>query len=153
MNLGINPSVGNNYSSMNCKKNNSPNFGMAMKVDKSAEKVIKEQVLKLNPNETLAFWEKLGNLKAESESNPVNWIIRKCKHRNALAAEVVDSSAETAVKNKVHSQPFLFKTGNLEFAEKAKDDADKIRAVNVKIASLPKAGESDFCPGGICTDA
>lgn len=148
MNLGIN-SVSNNYSSMNCKRNSSPNFGMAMKVDKSAEKVIKEQVLNLSPKKADAFWEKLEALKTESESNPVNWIIRKCNKRNALAAEVVDSAAETAVKNKVHSQPFVFKNGNLKFAEKAKADAERINDANLKIDSLPKAEEIDFFAGGV----
>lgn len=148
MNLGIN-SVSNHYSSMNCKRNNSPSFGMAMKVDKSAEKVIKEQVLALKPEKAEAFWTKLEELKTASESNPVNWIIRKCTKRNALAAEVVDSSAETAVKNRVFSQPIMFKDGSLNFAEKAKVEAEKINDANLKIDALPKADEADFFAGGI----
>ena len=150
MNLSINNSVSNNYSSMNCKRNNSPSFGMAVLVEKSAEKVMKDQVLTMKPKKAAAFWEKLNDLISRNESNPVNVIIRKCTHRDALAAEVVDSAAETAVKNKVHSQPFvLFKNGSLKFAEKAEADANLINEANVKIASLPKAAESDFYPGGV----
>lgn len=148
MNLGIN-SYSNSYNSMNCKRNNSPSFGMSMLVEKSAEKVMKDQVLSLSPKKAEAFWEKLESLKAESESNPVNWIIRKCKRRNALAAEVVDSNAENAVNNRVFSQPVMFKDGSLKFAEKAKVEAEKINDANMKIDALPKADEADFFAGGI----
>lgn len=148
MNLGIN-SVSNNYSSMNCQRKNSPSFGMAMKVDKSAEKIIKDQVLSLKPKKAEAFWAKLEELKSSSESNPVNWIIRKCNRRNALAAEVVDSNAETAVKNKVFSQPLMFKDGKLGFAEKAAAEAEKLNDANLKIQALPKSTEADFFAGGV----
>ncbi len=152
MNLGIN-SYSSNYNSMNCKRNNSPSFGMSMLVEKSAEKVIKDQVLSMKPKKAEAFWAKLEELKASSEKNPVNWIIRKCNRRDALAAEVVDSAADTAVKNRVHSQPILFKTGNLKFAEKAKAEADLINDTNLRIADLPKAKEADFYAGGIMPES
>lgn len=147
MNLGIS-SVGNNYNAMNCKRN-APSFGMAMLVDKTAEKIIKDQVRTLKPAKAEAFWNKLEELRTSSESNPVNWIIRKCKHRNALAAEVVDSTAETAVKNSVHTQPHFFKNGSLKFAEKAEAEAKSLNELNEKLAALPKAEESHYFPGGV----
>ncbi len=150
MNLSINPSVTSNYNTMNCnKRSNNPNFGMAFKVDESAMKVIKDQTLALNPKKAENFWTNLKGMIIRNEDNPVKVIIRKCDKRNALAAEVVDAEAETAVKNRVHTQPFLFKNGSLKFAEKAEKDAKILNETNQRIASLPKAEEKDFYAGGL----
>jgi len=149
MNLSINPSVNNNYNTMNCnKRRNNTSFGMAFKVDESAMKIMKDQTLAIKPKKAENFWNKLNDMIARNEDNPVNVIIRKCNHRKALAAEVVDAEAETAVKNRVHTQPFAFKNGSLKFAEKAEKDANTINETNQKIASLPKAEEKDFYAGG-----
>lgn len=152
MNLGIN-SYSNNYGAMNCKRKNSPNFGMAFKVEDSAMKVIKDQVLSLKPKKAEGFWQKFNDIITRNESNPVNVIIRKCEKRNALAAEVVDSEAATAINNKVYTQPFFFKNGNLAFAERAEADAKVLNETNAKLAELPKAAEKDFYPGGIIPEA
>lgn len=149
MNLGINPAVNNNYNSMNCnRRRNNTSFGMAFKVDESAMQIMKDQTLALSPKKATKFWDKLSEMISRNEDNPVKVIIRKCNHRKALAAEVVDSEAETAVKNRVHSQPLLFKNGSLKFAEKAEKDANLLNETNKKIEALPKAEEKDFYAGG-----
>lgn len=149
MNLSINPSVNSNYNTMNCnKRRNNPSFGMAVKVDESAMQIMKDQTLALSTKKATKFWDKLSEMISRNEDNPVNVIIRKCNHRKALAAEVVDAEAETAVKNRVHTQPFMFKNGSLKFAEKAEKDANVLNETNQKIASLPKAEEKDFYAGG-----
>lgn len=149
MNLSINPSVNSNYNTMNCnKRRNNPSFGMAVKVDESAMQIMKDQTLALSTKKATKFWDKLSEMISRNEDNPVNVIIRKCNHRKALAAEVVDSEAATAVDNKVHTQPFMFKNGSLKFAEKAEKDANVLNETNQKIASLPKAEEKDFYAGG-----
>lgn len=150
MNLSINPSVNSNYNTMNCnKRRNNPSFGMAVKVDESAMQIMKDQTLALSTKKATKFWDKLSEMISRNEDNPVNVIIRKCNHRKALAAEVVDAEAETAVKNRVHTQPFMFKNGSLKFAEKAEKDANVLNETNQKIASLPKAEEKDFYAGGL----
>lgn len=150
MNLSINPSVNSNYNTMNCnKRSNNPSFGMAVKVDESAMQIMKDQTLALSTKKATKFWDKLSEMISRNEDNPVNVIIRKCNNRKALAAEVVDAEAETAVKNRVHTQPFMFKNGSLKFAEKAEKDANVLNETNQKIASLPKAEEKDFYAGGL----
>lgn len=149
MNLSINPAVNNNYNSMNCnRRRNNTSFGMAVKVDESAMQIMKDQTLALSTRKATKFWDKLNEMITRNEDNPVNVIIRKCNHRKALAAEVVDSEAATAVDNKVHTQPFMFKNGSLKFAEKAEKDAYTINETNKKLEALPKAEEKDFYAGG-----
>ena len=144
MNLGINSSI-NNYNAINCKRNANPSFGMAVKVDGPATKVIKEQVLKMKAKKAERFWEKFQAL----INNPVNIIVRKCKNRNALAAEVVDSQANNAVKNKSFSQGLFSKNGSLKFTKRAEAEANKLNEANTRIAELPKAAAKDFYAGGV----
>ena len=66
---------------------------------------------------------------------------------------MVDSEAATAINNKVYTQPFFFKNGNLAFAERAEADAKVLNETNAKLAELPKAAEKDFYPGGIIPEA
>lgn len=148
MNLGINSSM-NNYNAINCKRNANPSFGMAVKVDGPATKVIKEQVLKMDAKKAEGFWEKFQALIDRQAENPVNIIVRKCKNRNALAAEVVDSQANNAVKNKSFSQGLFSKNGSLKFTKRAEAEANKLNEANVRIAELPKAAEKDFYAGGV----
>ena len=152
MNLSINSSM-NNYNAINCKRNANPTFGMAVKVDGTATKVIKEQVLKMNSKKAEGFWGKFQALIDRQAENPVNIIIRKCKNRNALAAEVVDSQANNAVKNTTFTQGLLSRNGSLNFTKKAELQANKLNEANVKIAELPKAVEKDFFAGGVMPES
>ena len=84
--LGINNSINNsNY------RNNSPKFGMAIKLDSSAVPVIKKQAAKMRSIEKYNFLSLIRQNVERQVDNPVDIIIRKTKFRKALAAEVVDS--------------------------------------------------------------
>lgn len=143
MNLGITPM---NYG----MKNNNPNFGMAVKFDKKALPIIKEQALKLSnkhvPGELTnyeSFWSKLNEIIASQKENPNNIIVRKTKLRNRLTAEVVDASAENAVKNSKFSQG-LFEKGDLTFLKKAESQANKMQDVNNNIKEFDLATKLDY---------
>jgi hypothetical protein len=138
-----------NYKAMDCKRRCNPNFGMAVKVDPSANKVIKNQVLKMKPETASTFWENLNGFIDRQKDNLNNIVIRKTNHRNALAAEVVDAEVETAVKNKVYAQGIFSKNGSLKFMEKAEEKANNLKEVNEKVAKLPEATKNDFYSGGI----
>lgn len=148
MNLGINPMSQN----MNCsRRNNTPNFGMAIKMDKSAYPIIKKQAIALGEKGKNNFFTKLKLAVERQEQNPVNIIIRKAKHRQALAAEIVDSEAGKViggVKNKVKSQPIIGKNGNFRFLNKAEKEADKLNETNNQIQeiinNIPKAETKDY---------
>ena len=148
MNLGINPMSQN----MNCsRRNNTPNFGMAIKMDKSAYPVIKKQAIALGEKGKNNFFTKIKQAVERQEQNPVNIIIRKAKHRQALAAEIVDSEAGKAiggVKNKVKSQPIVGKNGSLGFLNKAEKKANKLNETNNQVQeiinSIPKAETKDY---------
>lgn len=137
MNIGFNSSM------------NSPKFGMAVKVDESALKTMKRQLVKMSPDKKDAFFEGFNNIKERQESNPVNIIIRKLKHRNALAADIVDSNADTNIKMPTRKQGFFFKNGSLNFLKKAEEDANKLNNINENIAKMPIADDLDKCPGRV----
>lgn len=162
MNLGINPAV-TNY---NCQRKNSPNFGMAVLVDKKAIPVIKEQAMKLSkdvkrnllteftpyssPDPLPAydkFWKDFNDTISRQESNPVNIIVKKARGRKALSAVVVDSTAETAVKNKKFSQGLFSENGSLKFLSKAEKQANKLNDTNSKVNELKIATKNDYKPG------
>ncbi len=135
MNLGITPANQN----INCKRNNSPKFGMAIKLDKSAHSIIKKQAVALSEKSRNNFFTKLRQAVERQENNPVNIIIRKTKHRNALAAEIVDSEIGKSmggIKNQVTSQPFIFKNGNLFFLNKAEIKANKLNETNNEVRKI-----------------
>ena len=148
MHLGITPMNQN----MNCSRhNNTPSFGMAIKMDKSAYPIIKKQAIALGEKGKNNFFTKLKQAVTRQEQNPVDIIIRKAKHRQALAAEIVDSEAGKAiggVKNKVKSQPIIGKNGSLGFLNKAEKKADKLNETNNQVQeiidSIPKAEAKDY---------
>ena len=147
MNLGITPMNQN----MNCSRHNTPSFGMAIKVDKSAYPIIKKQAIALGEKGKNNFFTKLKQAVTRQEQNPVDIIIRKAKRRQALAAEIVDSEAGKAiggVKNKVKSQPIIGKNGSLGFLNKAEKKADKLNETNNQVQeiidSIPKAEAKDY---------
>lgn len=146
MNLGINSSM-NNYNAINCKRNANPNFGMAVKVDSSANKIIKEQVLKMNNSERTTFFKKMKDMISRQQENPVNIIIKKADNANKLSAEVVDSQVKTALENKTFSQGVLKRNGDLKFADKAEEYANTLNEVNKNVECLPKVGITDAVPG------
>lgn len=150
MNLGITPANQN----INCKRNNSPQFGMAIKLDKSAHPIIKKQAVALRDKSRNNFFTKLKQAVERQESNPVNILIRKAKHRNALAAEVVDSEIGKSmggVKNQVTSQPLIGKNGSLKFLDKAEKKANKLNETNNEVKKIideiPAAEAKDYGKG------
>ncbi len=151
MNLGITPANQN----INCKRNNSPQFGMAIKLDKSAHPIIKKQAVALRDKSRNNFFTKLKQAVERQESNPVNILIRKAKHRNALAAEVVDSEIGKSmggVKNQVTSQPLIGKNGSLKFLDKAEKKANKLNETNNEVKKIideiPVAEAKDYSKRG-----
>lgn len=136
MNLSVN--------SVSQNPNGNPNFGMAIKIDENAHKVIKKQVSKLSQKKAEAFWENFDAAVNRQQDNPVNILIRKCNNRQALAAEVVDDS-ENALNNKVFTQG-LFSPKGLKFVKKAEGYADNINDLNTKLAKYEKALDVDYDP-------
>ena len=144
--LGINNSINNsNY------RNNSPKFGMAIKLDSSAVPVIKKQASKMKTIDRTNFLSLIRQGAEHQTNNPVDIIIRKTKFRNALAAEVVDSKIGKELgklKNKIFTQPFRKKDGNLKFLDEATIHADKLNETNNQVRelvdSIPKATVEDF---------
>ena len=95
MNVNFNP----NYQS--------PNFGMAIKIDPNAKAILKKQTAGLSDSSFIKFWNSFDEAVERQAENPVDIIIRKCNHRKALAAEVVDNGSEP-LENTVYSQGFIF---------------------------------------------
>lgn len=127
---------------MNVNFNNSPNFGMAIKLDKSAHLVLKKQAAGMSEKSYEKFWDTIDRAVKRQESNPVDILIRECKYRNALAAEVVDHSEEP-LKNTVFTQRLFFPKG-LKFLSKAEKRADKINDMNSRIETYPEAVREDY---------
>ncbi len=132
---------------LNINSASSPNFGMAIKIDENAHKVIKKQVSKLSPKKADTFWENFDAAVNRQQDKPVNILIRKCKNRQALAAEVVDDN-KNALNNKVFSQGIL-KPKGLKFLKKAEGYADNINELNTKLSKYEKALETDYNPHNI----
>jgi uncharacterized protein YkvS len=135
--------------SSNYQKNQS--FGMAVKVDKKAIPVIKEQALKLKDGQKAQnyseFWDNLKGTIERQKDNPVNIIIKKVMGRKALSGVVVDSTAETAVKNKSFSQGLFSKNGSLEFLKKSEDYANKLNQTNGFVSEFEVASKADYKAG------
>lgn len=132
---------------MQVNMNPSASFGMAVKVDPSAQKVIKAQTSELSEKAYNKFWNKFNDIVSKQEENPVDILIRRCKHRDALAAEVVDHS-DSPMKNTVYSQSTLF-PGGLKFMERAEKKADRINDVNDRIGKYTPATSEDYAAGKI----
>lgn len=127
---------------MNVDFNNSQSFGMAIKLDKSAHLVLKKQTVGMSEKNYEKFWDTIDKAVKRQESNPVDILIRECKYRNALAAEIVDYS-EKPLKNTVFTQQLFFPKG-LKFLSKAEKRADKINDMNSRIESYPEAVRGDY---------
>ena len=123
---------------------NTPNFGMAVKLDENAHRVIKKQVAKMSASTADKFWNDLDAAVERQKDNPVNILIRKCNHRRALAAEVVDDR-ENALDNKVFAQG-LFNPGGLKFVDKAEEYANNVNKLNNKLSRYEKAIDTDYDP-------
>lgn len=132
-------------SEMQVNMNPSASFGMAVKVDPNAQRVIKAQTSELSEKAYNKFWDNFNDIVSRQEGNPVDILIRKCKHRNALAAEVVDHS-DFPMKNTVYSQSTLF-PGGLKFMERAEKKADRINNVNELIGNYKPATKNDYKAG------
>mgnify|MGYP007012490640 CR=1 FL=1 len=128
--------------------NNRPSFGMAVLFADSAKPVIKEQASKLSKKGYAKFWETINGAVERQAENPNNIIVRKTKHRNVLAAEVVDADSATAMKNYVTAQGLLSRNGSLKFLKSAEVRADKLNDVNSRLENLATAEERHFYPGG-----
>lgn len=135
MNIGIN------------NANNRPSFGMAVLFDESALPVMKKQAMKLSQKGYEKFWTKIDAAVDRQAGNPTNIIVRKTAHRDALAAEVVDGNADTAIKNYVTAQGLIHRNGSLKFLDRAETKANKISDTNVKLEKLDIAEERHFYPG------
>lgn len=72
----------------------------------------------------------------DQEHNPVDIVIRKCKNRKALAADVIDNSEEPL--NTVTFTQRLLKPFGLKFLKKAIKSANNINDINGKLDKLPK---------------
>lgn len=145
--VGINAVSSASYSS----RNNNPSFGMALKMDPSASAVIKKQAIALGKNAQDNFITGINSVHERQLTNPVDIILRKAKHRNALVAEIVDSPAGRelgAAKNKVITQSLFFKDGSLKFLKKAETRANSLNELNSKIDKLlekvPEAKPEDY---------
>lgn len=144
--LGINSSINNTG-----YQNNSPKFGMTVKMASSAIPVIKKQAAKMKPLEKNKFLSKFKQNVDTQLTNDVDVILRKAKFRNALAAEVVDSKAGQEIgklRNKTFTQPFIKKNGNLDFFDRAISYANDLRATNNDVKELvehiPEAKIEDY---------
>lgn len=130
MNVNFNP----NYQS--------PNFGMAIKIDPSAKAILKKQTADLSSSSFQNFWESFDKAIERQAENPVDIIIRKCNHRKALAAEVVDNGSEP-LENTVYSQSFIFPS-KMKFINKAEKRADTLKDLNQRLDKYTEAVEDDY---------
>jgi len=133
---------------LNTNYNTRQSFGMSVLIDKSAEPIIKEQVTKMGNVANNRFWSSLREVINRQQNNENNIIIRATKHRKALAAEVVDENAETALKNYVTAQGLIHKNGSLKFLERAENRANRLREANAALSTEAKAEERHYYPGG-----
>lgn len=131
--------------------NNSPSFGMALKIDPSASSIIKKQAVGLGKKGKDKFLAEIGNVHERQLNNPVDIILRKSNRRNALVAEIVDSPDGRelgSVDNVVISQPFFFKNGSSKFLNRAEERAERLNELNRQVKKLlkeiPEAKPEDF---------
>lgn len=130
MNVNFNP----NYQS--------PNFGMAIKIDPNAKAILKKQTAGLSSSSFQNFWKSFDEAVERQADNPVDIIIRKCNHRNALAAEVVDNGSEP-LENTVYSQGFIFPS-KMKFINKAEKRAETLNDLNQRLSKYTEAVEDDY---------
>lgn len=143
MNLSLN--------SVSSKHRSNPNFGMAVKIDPDANLILKKQLVKMSDKALENYWNRFDAIVNRQNDNPVNILIRKCNKRKALAAEIVDNN-DNALDNLVTSQGLLRPRG-LKFLEKAEICADRINALNNRLAKYEKAVDADYEPVNLAFDA
>ncbi len=134
--------------SINNNPNNKPSFGMSLLIDESAHKIIKEQTSRMSKKAYQKFWNKINTVKENLAEMPENVIIRKADRRNVLAAEVVDSNADTAIKNYVTAQGLIHRNGSLRFLKRAENRALRLSASNENLKGFEEAEERHYFPGG-----
>ena len=138
MNIGMNNS---NYS---CN----PTFGMSVFLDKSADKVIKKQAVKMSQKTYDKFWAAFNDTVTRQEGCKPDIIVRKANHRDALVAEVVEENTDTALKNYVTAQGLIHKNGSLKFLNRAEKRADKLRDIDKQLentcARRPESRSENF---------
>ena len=123
--------------------NNSPSFGMALKIDPSARNIIKKQAVALG-KKGKEFLNEIGNVHERQLNNPVNIILTKPNHRKAIAAVIVDSPDGRelgSVDNVVISQPFFFKNGSLKFLKRLDELNNQVEKL---LKEIPEAKPEDF---------
>ena len=131
--------------------NNSPSFGMALRIDPSARNIIKKEAVALGEKGKDKFLNGIGNVHDRQLNNPVDIILRKSKHRKAIVAVIVDSPAGKelgSVDNVVFSQPLFFKNGSTKFLKRAEEYANRLNELNNQVEKLlkeiPEAKPEDF---------
>ncbi len=159
MNLSIN-SVTPNYNAKNCQRKNNPNFCMAIKFTESGMKEVKRQAMKLsdvakdgNVSPYGQYWQHIKTAIAEEAQNPENIIVDKKFGMHRLTATVVDSDAETAVKNTKFSQGLFRKNGDLKFLNESREGVRKLHDSNANIEDFEIAEKADFKPGRALEEA
>ena len=119
------------------QNNNSPKFGMAIKMHENAIPVLKKQALKINPKSENKFLETLNGIIERQKENPIDIILRKNKKGNKLIAEISTS------KEKIQFSPSLFeKVKDLKYLLKAEKKADFLNKVNDEVIS--KVSKQNF---------
>jgi len=119
-----------------------PNFGMALYIEDSADKVIKKQLVKASRKRINKFWSEVNRVKEEQKDNPNDIFVRSAKHRNALVAEVVDAEGE--LKDYKTSQGLLHRNGSTKFLKRAEDRANKTKDLNDELKNAPRRSEEYF---------
>ncbi len=120
----------------------STNFGMAIKIDPNAKAILKKQTADLSSSSFENFWKSFDEAIERQAENPVDIIIRKCNHRKALAAEVVDNGREP-LENTVYSQGFIFPS-KMKFINKAEKRADTLKDLNQRLDKYTEAVKDDY---------
>ena len=118
-----------------------PRFGMAVKMDKSAYPVIKDQFLKLGLNEKDQdfFVKTIGDVATKQIKNPIDIIIKESsKKTGKLAAELVDTNGKKDLGKLTKSETIFHqeKDGQLGFLDNAQKTATVLNTINYKFQAI-----------------
>ena len=113
-----------------------PNFGMAVYFDKSADNVIKRQLVKVSRKRYDKFMSEKNRIVGEQKDNPNNIYISGT-WGNRLVAEVHDS-AENGLKSYKTSQGLFHRNGSLKFLKRAEKRANRLEELNKNVETLPR---------------
>lgn len=119
-----------------------PNFGMAVYIDKSADKVIKEQLSKCPQKRVNAFWNKMHSVIENQENNKNDIFVRAAKHRDALVAEVKDAKGE--LNPYKTSQGLIHRNGSVKFINRAEQKANRFEELNKELDNVPRKKEQSY---------